>query len=167
MESFQGPPFFSHLKKSGQHLPVSAPQALLFTKISARPLTGSGVWISKLADDDDSEVLQHSFYVQPQGLFYSCTQCWFSVLSWSIASDVFSLRTMSLMEKDGAQKESWEVLLLVVTSHIMSPAPSRGHSFLSPLRLRPTGRKSLLSEWLFTVSSVVPGAFLLVLCHFW
>lgn len=157
MESFQGP-FFSHLKKSGQHLPVSAPQALPFTKISPRPLTGSRVWISKLADDD-SEVLQQSFHIQPQGLFYSCTQCWVSVLCWSIASDVFSLRTMSLMEKDGAQKESWEVLLQVVTSHIISPAPSRGHSFISPLRLCPTGRKSLLSEWVFTASSVVPEPF--------
>lgn len=70
MESFQGPPFFSHLKKSGQHLPVSAPQALLFTKISARPLTGSGVWISKLADDDDSEVLQQLLRTAPRAVLF-------------------------------------------------------------------------------------------------
>lgn len=147
-------PIFSHLKKSGQHLPVCAPQALLFPKISPRPLTGSRVWISKLVDDD-SEVLQPSSYIQPPGLFHSCTQCWVSVLCWAIASDVFPLRTMSLMEKDGAQNESWEVLLLVVTSHITSPAPSGGHSFISPLRLCPTGRRSLLSEWVLTVSFVV------------
>lgn len=125
--NFPGP-IFPHLKKSGQHLSVSAPQAFLFTKISPRPLTGSRVWISTLLDDD-SEVLQWSFYIQPQGLFYSCTQCWVSVLCWAIASDIFSLRTMSFMEKDGAQKESWEVLLLVITSHIVSSAPSSGLFF--------------------------------------
>ena len=42
-----------HFKKSGQNLPTSVLQVLfLLTMISLRLLTGSGVSISKLIDDD-------------------------------------------------------------------------------------------------------------------
>lgn len=105
-------PICSYFKKSGQSLPVSALQALLFIMVSPGPLTGSRVWVSQLVDDDP-EVFQSwvfcfvcffliatrtALYLPPM-LGHSST---LSHFCWH-----FHLENIVLTGRRWAQKDSW------------------------------------------------------------